>query len=305
MPLLLRLPLLLLLIISPLNALLSPQRQRHQPQMQMQMRCGWTNEKNSRWCLSKDARIPTSRSSNISRRLSVRNSKRENRKASGLFRLEMGLNKNYDDGDDDAEREYEYDYKRIDDEDDDTSFGGNTDDNDGNSKRKLIEISSQIELPFSAKVAYEAYSDLPRQPSWSSWLKSVVVLEDGNNNSKKVESRWTSKVMGIRYSWTAEAVKNERPHTIQWRSVTGLRNEGTVRFYAKEGKSYDQGPTLMTLRMAFVIPRALTSIIRSSKKLSNFVEEKMIAQSLKEFRDIVLEEDVKNAVELKTKSPTL
>lgn len=176
-------------------------------------------------------------------------------------------------------------------------FGGK--DGDDSKQRKLIQISSRIELPFSAEVAYEAYSNLSRQPSWSSWLESVVVLNDdddennnGDGDEQKLESRWTSKVMGFRYSWTAEAVQNVRPHTIQWRSVTGLRNEGTVRFRRTQGKSYDEGPTLMTLNMAFVTPRAVTAILRRSKRLSNFVEEKMIAQSLKDFRDIVMENDV-------------
>mmetsp|Transcript_764 Transcript_764/g.1685 ORF Transcript_764/g.1685 Transcript_764/m.1685 type:complete len:428 (+) Transcript_764:186-1469(+) len=169
-------------------------------------------------------------------------------------------------------------------------------------KKRLIEIKSEIELPFSAEVAYDAYSDLSRQASWSSWLESVEVVgnqndgdgDDGSNNASKVESLWTSKMFGIRYSWTAVAVKNERPHTIRWKSVTGLRNEGIVRFYKKEGNAYNQGPTLMTLRMAFVAPRAVSAMIRRSKKLSNYVEEKMIAQSLEGFRDIVLECDTKN-----------
>jgi len=200
------------------------------------------------------------------------------------------------------EYEYEYEYEPVDNEDGvgvGTMVSG-TDNKTLNSKskRKLIQISSQIELPFSAEVAYEAYSDLSRQPTWSSWLESVVVLNDGsssnsnnNNNSGKVESKWTSKMMGIRYSWTAEAVRNERPHTIQWKSVTGLRNEGTVRFYPRRGKGYDKGPTLMTLNMAFVTPRAVTSIVKRSKKLSKFVEEKMIAESLQQFRDTVVSEN--------------
>ncbi len=165
---------------------------------------------------------------------------------------------------------------------------------------KVIQISSQIELPFSAEVAYEAYSDLPRQPSWSSWLESVVVLNTNNNTidgdtasgTPKVESKWTSKIMGIRYSWTAQAVRNDRPHTIQWRSVTGLRNEGIVHFYPLKGNGYHQGPTLMTLQMAFCTPKAVTALVKRSKRISKFVEEGMIAQSLQDFRDVVLKETV-------------
>eukprot|EP00531_Pseudo-nitzschia_arenysensis_P002720 CAMPEP_0116134924 /NCGR_PEP_ID=MMETSP0329-20121206/10917_1 /TAXON_ID=697910 /ORGANISM="Pseudo-nitzschia arenysensis, Strain B593" /LENGTH=290 /DNA_ID=CAMNT_0003629691 /DNA_START=139 /DNA_END=1011 /DNA_ORIENTATION=- len=186
---------------------------------------------------------------------------------------------------------------------------------------KLIKIRSEIELPFSAKVAYKAYSDLPRQPSWSSWLESVVVIGDNDNDSddddddtnnnqnnnqkQKVESKWTSKVMGIRYSWTAEAVRNIEPHTIQWRSVTGLRNEGIVRFYPLNDKNYDEGPTLMTLQMVFKLPKAVNSIVKRSKRVSKFVQESMIAQSLKDFRDTVMEEDLEKSTSNKKSSTVL
>lgn len=184
-----------------------------------------------------------------------------------------------------------------------TSLQTNRKHNKSKSKNNVIRISSQLELPFSAEIAYEAYSNLPRQPSWSSWLESVELLDENNNNNSEnnnnnestepaVESLWTSKILGIRYSWTAEAVRNERPHTIQWRSVTGLQNEGIVRFHkhnqSKDG--YHQGPTLMTLNMAFCTPRAVSAILSRSRRLSRFVEDTMIAQSLRDFRDVVLEE---------------
>jgi len=212
-----------------------------------------------------------------------------------------------------------------------SSSSNNDNDNAGNggarnNKNKLIEIKSEIELPFSAEVAYDAYSDLSRQPSWSSWLESVEVIQsndnnnndnDNNNNNNdndsEVRSLWTSKMFGIRYSWTAVAVRNERPHIIQWRSVTGLRNEGIVRFRERKKTSNNKcnnnecnnnecngGTTLMTLHMVFVAPRAVSAILKRSKKLSGYVEEKMIAKSLQGFRDIVLENDVKK----KQKQPT-
>ena len=202
-------------------------------------------------------------------------------------------------GDTDA---YEIEYEEQIDGD---NINGNT---PKKKNKRLIEISSQIELPFSAEIAYDAYTNLPRQSSWSSWLESVEVLNskndndndndsnsNSNSNSNKVQSKWTSKMMGYTYSWEAIAIKNERPHTIEWSSVTGLQNEGIVRFYKKKGSksSYTHGPTLMTIKMSFVTPRVVSSIIRKSKTLRNYVEKKMIEQSLNDFRDVVLENDVK------------
>lgn len=150
------------------------------------------------------------------------------------------------------------------------------------SDKRLITVSSHIELPFSAEVAYDAYSNLTRQPSWSSWLDSVVLSEDNPE-----ESRWTIKVMGIKYSWTAIALHNERPHTVQWRSTTGLSNYGIVRFERRGMHS-----TWMTLNMTFIAPRAVAALFRKSQKLAHIVET-MLVQSLRKFRDIVVEVDLK------------
>jgi uncharacterized membrane protein len=151
-------------------------------------------------------------------------------------------------------------------------------------EKRSIEITSQVELPFSAEVAYDAYSNLTRQPSWSSWLHSVEYLE----NSKE-KSKWTLKFMGLRYSWTAVALANERPHTIQWKSTTGLNNFGTVKFH----QEHDEKPTVMTMKMTFIVPRAAAALFRKSNRLANYVEEKMIMSSMTTFRDVVMETDLK------------
>jgi uncharacterized membrane protein len=150
-------------------------------------------------------------------------------------------------------------------------------------ERRMIAVTSELELPFSAEVAYDAYSDLTRQPTWSSWLSSVEYLDE-----EKQISKWTVKFMGLSYSWTAVAVKYERPHTIQWKSTSGLQNFGTVKFHPKE----DDNNTVMNVSISFVAPRAASSLLRKSNKLTNVVRDKMVASSLSEFRDIVLENDL-------------
>jgi uncharacterized membrane protein len=151
-------------------------------------------------------------------------------------------------------------------------------------EKRSIEITSQVELPFSAEVAYDAYSNLTRQPSWSSWLHSVEYLE----NSKE-KSKWTLKFMGLRYSWTAIALANERPHTMQWKSTTGLNNFGIVKFHQENAEK----PTVMTMKMTFIVPRAAAALFRKSNRMANFVEKKMITSSMTTFRDIVMETDLK------------
>jgi uncharacterized membrane protein len=150
--------------------------------------------------------------------------------------------------------------------------------------KRLIEVTSQVELPFSAEVAYDAYSNLTRQPSWSAWLHSVDYLEDS-----KEKSKWTVKYMGLKYSWEAIALKDEPPHTIQWKSTSGLQNFGTVRFLQDDVAQ----PTLMTMKMTIIAPRAAAALFRRSNGLTNFVQEKMITASMTSFRDVVLETDLK------------
>lgn len=154
----------------------------------------------------------------------------------------------------------------------------------GISEKRIVAIESSLELPFSAEIAYDAYSNLPRQPSWSSWLHKVEYTDSANK-----ESLWTLKFLGFKYSWSAMSLRNERPRIIQWKSTSGLANFGTVVF-----ESMDEKATTMSLTMTLAAPRAVAALFRKSKRLPQFIKEKMIATSLDSFRDVVLQEDVAN-----------
>ncbi len=160
---------------------------------------------------------------------------------------------------------------------------------EGVNAKRLIEVTSEVKLPFSREVAFDAYSDLTRQPSWSSWLHCVEYTDE----SKEV-SKWTMKFMGIKYSWTAIALRNDRPNVIQWQSTSGLKNFGMVKFLPHNDEKH---PTLMTMRMTFVAPRAAAAIFRRSKAMANFVKDKMITDSMVNFRDVVLKTDLKESNE--------
>lgn len=156
----------------------------------------------------------------------------------------------------------------------------------GISEKRIVEIQSSLMLPFSAEIAYDAYSDLPRQPSWSSWLYSVEWRDRSTTDSK-----WTMKFLGFKYSWTATSLRNERPHIIQWKSTSGLANFGTVVF-----EELDQERTTMTLTMTLAAPKAAAGLFNKSKRLSEYIERKMIATSLDSFRDVVLETDLRSSL---------
>ena len=145
-----------------------------------------------------------------------------------------------------------------------------------------IVISSEINLPVSSEVAFDAYSDLPRQASWSPWLRSVEYVGDEQN-----ETLWKMRrIMGVSYSWTAINRRVERPSVIEWESTKGLKNFGRVDFTSTSPNS-----TLMRVSLTFKVPRLVSRMLGKRNSIEQLVEKKMVAKSLQKFRDIVVEEE--------------
>src|SRR5438046_3163424 len=71
-----------------------------------------------------------------------------------------------------------------------TNRSGHADANEGGPsefdeppKKNEIVVSSDINLPFPAELAYAAFSDMSRQTSWSPWLQSVEYTDDTHNTT--------------------------------------------------------------------------------------------------------------------------
>lgn len=167
--------------------------------------------------------------------------------------------------------------------------GGGTDEHDVEETRDIpknhIAVSSNIDLPFSAEIAFDAFSDLPRQSSWSPWLKSVEYVKDGSSR----ETKWTMKsVLGVSYSWNAISTRLERPRVIEWESSKGLKNWGRVEFVHK-----DVNATTMRLTLTFVAPRIVARFFKNRDGgLSRVVKTRIVGRTLHNFRRVVLAEDV-------------
>ena len=183
--------------------------------------------------------------------------------------------------------------------------------------KKEIVVSASINLPFSADVAFSAFADLPRQPSWSSWLHSVTYIEDDENEGKEIEytecgiplreTKWVMKwKKAFRFSWKSKVTKLERPKEIQWESTSGLKNMGRITFtdnanvstkiedYVNDNDLDSDGnvSTGMILEMKFIAPRIVASMMRRSDAISSFMEDQMLTPTLVNFRKIVLEDDL-------------
>ena len=172
--------------------------------------------------------------------------------------------------------------------------------------KKRIECSASIMLPFSADVAFSAFSDLTRQPSWCKYLHSVEYIglvnkdEDGDNRTNDSDlqtqdiplrsSKWTVGVKGLRFSWTASDTRIIRNKRIEWASTSGLKNIGSVVF-TPSSSSQSESTTHMTLCFIFVLPRLVSSLYRRLN-IRKYTEEVMLADMLEQFRDVVIEEDL-------------
>lgn len=174
--------------------------------------------------------------------------------------------------------------------------------NEEHLSENMIAVSAAIKLPFPADLAFDAFSDLPRQPSWSSWLQSVSYIDDDSSSLTYSECgvplRDTKWVMGwkkLKYSWNSRVIRVERPNVIEWESTSGLRNMGTIHFV--EEKEVDKGGgktdvTKMILSFKFVTPTLIARIFRRSNKIAASMKTRILVPTLLNFRRIIMEEDL-------------
>ncbi|CAH8356946.1 unnamed protein product [Eruca vesicaria subsp. sativa] len=113
-------------------------------------------------------------------------------------------------------------------------------------------VKMEVDVPVS--VAYNFYLDRESFPKWMPFISSVEVLKD-----KPDLSRWSLKYnafgQDIKYSWLARNLQPTPNQKIHWRSLEGLPNKGSVRFFPK-------GPSscLVELTVSYEVPALLTPV---------------------------------------------
>eukprot|EP00554_Chaetoceros_debilis_P011587 CAMPEP_0194127698 /NCGR_PEP_ID=MMETSP0150-20130528/60662_1 /TAXON_ID=122233 /ORGANISM="Chaetoceros debilis, Strain MM31A-1" /LENGTH=263 /DNA_ID=CAMNT_0038821641 /DNA_START=415 /DNA_END=1207 /DNA_ORIENTATION=+ len=196
-------------------------------------------------------------------------------------------------------------YENNDDDNDNDNDSGN-ETNRKKNKRELA-VSASITLPFSADVAFSAFADLPRQPTWSSWLHSVSYVKndneneidtEGNTSSNSVEytecgipfqeTKWVMKWKKLSFSWKSKVINLQRPNVIEWQSTSGLPNRGKIIFTERVNSRDDNDDdvesssssslsssvdTDMVLTMTFTADDVESS---SSSSLSSSVDTDMV-----------------------------
>ena len=91
---------------------------------------------------------------------------------------------------------------------------------------------------------FHTWRNLENLPRFMSHVQEVRQL-DGKR------SHWKGKVAGIDQEWDAEITQLEENKVIAWRSISGFKNSGEVRFEPLDGK------TKITVRFEYEPPASI------------------------------------------------
>jgi uncharacterized membrane protein len=105
------------------------------------------------------------------------------------------------------------------------------------STMEIIEKSVEIDAPVST--VYNQWTQFEEFPRFMEGVKQVRQLDD-----KRLH--WRAEVGGKEKEWDAEIHKQIQDEVIAWRSTSGARNDGEVRFDKASG-----GKTRVTLDLAY------------------------------------------------------
>ncbi|KAM3096600.1 SRPBCC family protein [Phormidesmis sp. 146-35] len=138
-----------------------------------------------------------------------------------------------------------------------------------------LEHTVQIEVDAPIEFVWSLWSDLEQMPRWMKWIDSVKVLEDDPQLS-----RWKLATGGLEFSWQSRILKRIPNQIIQWESVDGLPNRGSIRFY-------DRGPSsIVKMSISYAIPGFLGQLM-DNLFLGKAVESTLQAD-LERFREYAL-----------------
>jgi uncharacterized membrane protein len=161
-----------------------------------------------------------------------------------------------------------------------------------------IQVSASVELPFPKAVAYDAFADLSRQSTYSPWLQSVEYV-NGKHNVVGALTRWKLSYLGLRFSWNAICtVVDPQNGIIEWKSISGLSNQGRVVFSERPAEEGGDGrsSSMMHMTMCVSMPRIAARLVGQGQ-LASLFEKHILENTIQNFRQIVAENDWKRIQE--------
>lgn len=137
-----------------------------------------------------------------------------------------------------------------------------------------VKSSATVEGELDQIFAYDMYSDIQEMPNWSPWLQKVRIDPD-----EGMFSTWVLASRGIEISWKTRFTAKARGESIAWRSESGLKNRGSVRFVpntpnpangtnSSASASEAQRKTIKSVMRASSTYRKLQSVLTTASKPS-------------------------------------
>ncbi|KAI5072628.1 hypothetical protein GOP47_0012734 [Adiantum capillus-veneris] len=146
-----------------------------------------------------------------------------------------------------------------------------------------LDSTAQIEVPVPLSLAWDLWTDRERVNRWMPWIHSIKVLKD-----RPEFSEWCLKYnafgQDFEFTWTAKNLQPIRYQKIHWRSVDGLPNRGTVRFYPRSASAVG-----VQLTISYEVPEVLVPLVSSVSPLV----ESIMKQDLERFAQIAKEQSLK------------
>ena len=87
----------------------------------------------------------------------------------------------------------------------------------------MSRITQAIEVDVPVRVAYDQWTQFESFPKFMDGIDKVEQLDD-----KRLE--WTATIASKTKHWRAEIVDQQPDRLVSWRSTSGARNDGEVRF---------------------------------------------------------------------------
>lgn len=87
----------------------------------------------------------------------------------------------------------------------------------------MSQISETIDVNVPCRVAYDQWTQFEQFPRFMDGVDRVVQIDDRTLD-------WTATLAGQVTRWRAKITRQQPDQIIAWRSIEGVRNDGSVRF---------------------------------------------------------------------------
>ena len=142
----------------------------------------------------------------------------------------------------------------------------------------MKQVERVIEVNAPVRVVYNQWTQFEEFPRFMSDVKQVRRIDD-------THVHWFVQVWGKDKEWDAEITDQEPDKRISWKSVSGARNAGTVRFVPVEADRTQVrlamafGPEGVAENIVAAIGGLKATVETTLRQFKRFIEERLPARS--------------------------